>query len=132
MARELAQLVQLRERLINGVKETIANAYLIGHSQYRLPGHICLGFSGQEGEAIKLLLALDQKGIAVSAGSACSAQHAAEPSYVLRAMRFDPLKAWGGLRITLGRFNTEEEVDEFLSILPKVVNDLRPITSRAV
>jgi cysteine desulfurase len=132
MAQEVARLVQLRERLINGVTTQIANAYLIGHPYFRLPGHVCLGFAGKEGEAIRLLLALDQAGIAVSTGSACSSQYAAEPSYVLQAMGFDPLKARGGLRITLGRFNTAAEVDEFLSILPKVVNELRPITSGAI
>lgn len=132
MVQELAQLVQLRERLIRGIKGQIPNAYLIGHPQFRLPGHVCIGFSGQEGEAIKLLLALDEAGIAISAGSACSSQHAAEPSYVLQALGFDPLKARGGLRITLGRFNTEAEADQFLNILPQVVNDLRPITSRAI
>ena len=60
-------------------RRTIRNAYLIGHRYRRLPGHICLGFAGQEGEAIKLLLDLDEQGIAVSSGSACSAIMPASP-----------------------------------------------------
>ncbi|MTV48263.1 aminotransferase class V-fold PLP-dependent enzyme [Heliobacillus mobilis] len=132
MSRESARLVQLRDRLIRGIVDTIPNAYLIGHPFRRLPGHICIGFAGQEGEAIKMLLALDQEGIAISSGSACSSNHATEASYVLKAMGFDPLRARGGLRITLGRFNTEKEVNEFLEVIPRVVDSMRTITSRAV
>lgn len=130
MADEAARLVRLRDRLIDHVTATIPNAYLVGHRYLRLPGHICLGFAGQEGEAIKLLLALDAAGIAISTGSACSAHHATEPSYILRALGFDPLQARGSLRITLGRFNTDAEVDRFLEVLPQLVGELRPITSR--
>ena len=130
MADEAARLVHLRDRLIDQVTATSPNAYLVGHRYLRLPGHICLGFAGQEGEAIKLLLALDAAGIAISTGSACSAHHATEPSYILRALGFDPLQARGSLRITLGRFNTDAEVDRFLEVLPPLVGELRPITSR--
>ena len=71
------------------------------------PGHLCLGFSGQEADAIRLLFALDDAGIAVSSGSACSAHNAGEPSYVLTAMGFDTIRARGSLRVTMGRFTTE-------------------------
>lgn len=131
MADEAARLVRLRERIIESVTAQIPNAYLIGHRYRRLPGHICLGFTGQEGEAIKLLLALDEAGIAVSTGSACSSHHAGEPSYILLAMGLDPIRARGSLRITLGRFNTEAEVDRFLDILPQAVAALRSITTRS-
>jgi cysteine desulfurase len=131
MADEAVRLVHLRERLLNGLRDVLPEAYLIGHPFKRLPGHLCLGFSGREGEAIKLLLALDEAGIAVSSGSACSAHHASEPSHVLVAMGFDPIRARGGLRVTLGRFNTEEEVDRFLQIVPQVVESLRPVASYA-
>lgn len=130
MVKETARLVRLRERLIEGIALQIPNAYVIGDRYRRLPGHVALGFAGQEGEAVKLLLALDEAGFAISAGSACSSSHAAEPSYVLQAMGFNPLQARGGLRITLGRFNTLDEVDLFLEVLPGIVSDLRPITSR--
>ena len=130
MSEEASYLVQLRDKLIDSITSVLPNAYLIGHRYRRLPGHVCLGLAGQEGEAIKLLLALDEAGIAISTGSACSAQHGSEPSYILRAMGFDLIRARGSLRITLGRFNTAAEVDRFLNVLPQVVADLRPITSR--
>jgi len=95
-----------------------------------LPGHVCLGFAGLEGEAIKLLLALDEAGVAVSSGSACSTHHAGEPSQLLIAMGFDPVRARGSLRITLGRFNTAQEIERFLEILPESVANLRSINTR--
>jgi cysteine desulfurase len=124
---EAARLVSLRDHLIDGILAKIDNAYLIGHRWCRLPGHICLGFDGQEGEAIKLLLQLDQEGFAISSGSACSAIHAGQPSHVLAALGLDPLKARGSLRISLGRFNTLDEADRFLEALPRAVASLRPI-----
>ena len=131
MAREAARLVTLRDRIIAAITEQIPNAYLIGHPFKRLPGHICLGFSGQEGEAIKLMLSLNEEGVAISTGSACSSHNAGQPSYILMAMGMDPIRARGSLRITLGRFNTDVEVDTFLEILPRLVGELRPVTSRS-
>jgi cysteine desulfurase len=129
MADDNVRLTALRERLIAGVLSACPQAYVIGHRQRRLPGHVCLGFAGQEGEAIRLLLALDEAGIMASTGSACSASHAAEPSYVLRALGFDPFRARGALRLTLGRFNTEAEVDRTIDILPTLVGGLRRIAT---
>ena len=131
MTDEAVRLVKLRERLLDGLREVLPQTYLIGHPFKRLPGHLCLGFSGREGEAIKLLLSLDEAGVAVSSGSACSAHHASEPSHVLVAMGFDSVRARGALRVTLGRFNTEEEVDRFLQIVPQAVESLRPTASYA-
>ncbi|MGA3091243.1 MAG: cysteine desulfurase family protein [Terriglobales bacterium] len=131
MADDAARLAQLRYRILEGLQEALPQAYLIGHPSKRLPGHLCLGFSGQEGESIRLLLSLDQAGVAISSGSACSAHKASEPSYVLLAMGFDPIRARGTLRVTLGRFNTAVEVDRFLEILPQAVNALRPVASYA-
>jgi cysteine desulfurase len=124
---EAARLVRIRDHLIENIGQRIKNSYLIGHRWRRLPGHICLGFDGLEGEAIKLLLELDKEGIAISSGSACSAIHAGQPSHVLEALGFDALKARGSLRISLGRFNTLEEADRFLEVLPQAVASLRPI-----
>lgn len=131
MSAEARRLVQLRDYLLNSLQARVPNAYLIGHPVKRLPGHLCLGFAGQEGEAIKLLLALDEQGIAVSSGSACSAHHAGQPSYILAAMGMDAIRGRGSLRITLGRFNTRAEIDRLLEILPGLVSDLRPVTSHA-
>ena len=129
MTQEAVASVGLRDRLIGGVAAAIPNAYLIGHRYRRLPGHVCLGFAGQEGEAIRLLLALDEAGIAVSTGSACSAHKAAEPSYVLSAIGFDAFRARGSIRVTLGRFTTQYDIDRFIAVLAREVSLLRPITS---
>ena len=131
MGEEAARLVGLRERLVEGIGEAIDNVYFIGHPYFRLPGHLCVGFAGQEGEAVKLLLALDDQGIAVSSGSACSSNHAGEPSYILTAMGYDQIRARGSLRISMGRFTTEEEVDALLQALPRAVASLRTIASHA-
>lgn len=131
MSDEARRLVQMRQHILGGIMAQIPNAYLIGHATKRLPGHICLGFAGQEGEAIKLLLALDEEGIAISSGSACSAHHAGQPSYILMAMGMDAIRGRGSLRITLGRFNTQAEVERFMEVLPRIVAELRPVTSRA-
>ena len=77
------------------------------------------------------MLALNEEGIAISTGSACSSHHAGQPSYILMAMGMDPVRARGSLRITLGRFNTDAEVDTFLDVLPRLVAELRPVTSRS-
>lgn len=131
MSEEARRLVSLRDRIIAGVQRQIPNAYLIGHPYKRLPGHICLGFAGQEGEAMHLMLALNEEGIAVSTGSACSAQHGGQPSYILMAMGMDAVRSRGSLRITLGRFNTDLEADTFLEVLPRLTENLRHITSRS-
>lgn len=131
MSEEAVRLVNYRNSIVHSITEAIPNAYLIGHPYKRLPGHICLGFHGQEGETIKLMLALDEKGIAVSTGSACSSHHGGQPSYILMAMGMDPIRARGSLRITLGRFNTEDEVQRFVEILPQLVSEMNPVTSRS-
>jgi cysteine desulfurase len=130
MADEAMRLFNLREEIIEGCLANIPGCYLIGHRYQRLPGHICFGFRGREGDAMKLLLALDGEGIAVSSGSACSAHKVGEPSGILVALGFDTIKARGSLRITLGRFNTTEDVKILLGVLPQVVMDLNTITSK--
>ncbi len=123
MARETTRLLQLRARIVEGLRD-IPHAYLIGHPVERLPGHLCIGFAGQENAVGKLLQSLDEAGVAVSAGSACSANHAGAPSSVLLAMGFDEQRARGLLRVTLGRFNTSAEVERFLKILRQAVASL--------
>jgi len=127
---EATRLVRLRDRLLESVEAALPNVRLLGHRFRRLPGHLCLALEGQEGETIRLLLALDEAGIAVSTGSACSASHASEPSYVLLATGLDPIRARGSLRLTLGRQNDEADVDRFLSVFPEIVKNLRPVMSR--
>ncbi|MCD6468341.1 MAG: aminotransferase class V-fold PLP-dependent enzyme, partial [Thermoplasmata archaeon] len=73
------------------------------------------------------LMGLDEKGIAASTGSACSSKKL-QPSHVLLAIGLDPVEAHGSLRLTLGRENTEEEIDYVIEVLPKVVDRLREIS----
>jgi cysteine desulfurase len=130
MAAEAARLVNLRDKLVTGILAALPNAYLIGHRYKRLPGHVSIGLAGQEQESIRLMLELDAAGFAVSTGSACSASNTPKPSYVLEAMGFDPIRARGLVRITLGRMNTEAEVDRFLAFLPVAAGTLGNISTR--
>ena len=127
---EKARLTKLRDKLISEVQERIESAYLNGPIEQRLPGNANFGFRGLEGEAIHVQLELDERGIAVSTGSACSSNQASgTPSHVLMAIGLNPVEARGALRITLGRFNTEEEIDYFIECLPKTIASLRSISS---
>jgi cysteine desulfurase len=130
MEREKVRLTRLRDRLIGEVKERVECAYLNGHKELRLPSNANFGFHGLEGEAIRVQLELDELGIAVSTGSACSSnQVGSKPSHVLLAIGLNPVEARGALRITLGRYNIDEEVDYFIECLPKTVDSLRSISS---
>jgi cysteine desulfurase len=126
MNEEAVRLTKLRERIIVGIQEQLPNAYLIGHRIKRLPGHVCLGVSGHESDAILTMLLLNEDGIAISTGSACSSHHAGQPSYILLAMGLDTERARGSLRITLGRFTTDLEVDAFIQALPRAIGNLKP------
>ena len=124
MADDAVHLVSLRESIIDSLSAITPSAYLVGNRHRRLPGHISLGLAGHEGEMIKVMLMLDEMGIAVSTGSACSARHESGPSYILQAMGFDALRARGLLRISLGRFNTEFEVEGLLQAWPDIMSHL--------
>ena len=100
---------------------------ILGHPTRRLPGHLSIGVRGQEREVGKFLAVLDAAGVSVSAGSACSALHSGEPSGVLLAMGFDDECARGLLRLSLRRFNTQQEVERFLKILPGAVATLTSV-----
>jgi cysteine desulfurase len=128
---EAARLSGLREYIATEVLRSFPNAYLFGHPTERLPGHLSFGFRGQESEVGMLLEALDQAGVAVSAGSACSANHSGEPSSVLLGMGYDAESARGLIRVSLGRFNTQQEVDRFLHVLSNAVSALPGTAVRA-
>jgi cysteine desulfurase len=115
---ETSRLLELREKVVRFITERFPGAYLNGHPERRLPNNVNVGFAGYEGESIRLLLELDARGVAVSTGSACSANKAdGTPSRVLTAVGRNPFQARGALRISLGRQNTVGEIDSFLSIL---------------
>ena len=112
----------LRDRLQAGILEKVDRVLVNGPQTHRLPGHLNLSFLGIQGEA--LLLRMDLAGIAASAGSACTAG-SLDPSHVLMAIGRDRDTAHASLRMTVGRENTQEEIDEVLRILPEIVEDLR-------
>ena len=121
-ATESERLAKLRDRIIEGVFEAVPRSYLNGHRTERLPNNAHFRFDFIEGEAI--ILHLDMRGIAASTGSACSTG-SLEPSHVLLAIGLRPEQTHGSLRITSGRFNTEEEAGILLENIPEVVSILR-------
>jgi cysteine desulfurase len=122
LADEASRLERFREHIAGELRRQFPSAYFFGHSTQRLPGHLSFAFRGRERAVGNLLAALDQAGVAMSAGSACSAHHSGEPSTVLLAMGWDSESARGLIRLSLGRFNTLEEVDRFLGILHRVAD----------
>jgi cysteine desulfurase len=122
LAKEAACLAGFRDQILREAIRRFPNVYLFGHPTQRLPGHLSFALRGQEREVGKLLAALDAAGVAVSAGSACSAHHAGEPSQVALAMGYDAERARGLIRVSLGRFNTHAEVDAFIEILTRAVS----------
>lgn len=119
---ENARLVALREKLVEGILERIAGAELTGAPHDRLPGHASLVIPGAIGD--EMVLGLDLAGIAGSTGSACTAG-SPEPSHVLAAMGYAPEVARGALRLTLGRDNSEADIDYAISAVTDVVGKLR-------
>ena len=112
----------LRDRIIDSVLQQIPGSRLNGHATQRLPNNANFSFTGVEGEPI--LLGLDMAGIAASSGSACSSG-SLEPSHVLLALGQSAEIARGSLRLTLGRDNTEDEVEYLLGVLVDLVQRLR-------
>ena len=114
----------LRDKLIAGLS-TIPHAALNGDPVNRLPGNVNFCFEGIEGESILLLL--DAKGICASSGSACTSG-SLDPSHVLLAIGRPHEVAHGSLRLSLCEWNTEEEVDYMLQVIPEVVAYLRSMS----
>jgi cysteine desulfurase len=119
------RLTRLRDRLIEGVLSAVPACQLTGSPDRRLPNHASFLFRHIEGEP--LLHNLDMRGIAASSGSAC-ASGSVEPSHVLLAMGFTVEEAHGALRLTLGRENTDADVDALLASLPPLVEELREMS----
>jgi cysteine desulfurase len=117
-----AHCAGLRDHIIRRIIETVPDIHLNGHPTQRLPNNVNFSFEGVQGEPI--LLGLDLAGIAASSGSACSSG-SLEPSHVLLALGQTAELARGSLRITLGKSNTQEEVDYTLKVLVDLVARLR-------
>jgi cysteine desulfurase len=122
LAKNTAHLIRLRDRLIQGVLDRIPGAELTGHPVQRLPHHASFLFQGVEGES--LLLQLDMDGIAASSGSACTSG-SLEPSHVILALGYPRERALGSLRLSVGKGNTDGDVELVLDRLPEMVARLR-------
>jgi cysteine desulfurase len=126
MDKEYHEVKSLRDKLKDGLIERIPDIKINGHPQDCLPNTLNVSFNGAEGESI--LLYLDFEGIAVSTGSACSSD-SLEPSAVLLATGLGPELAHGSIRFSLGRENTEEDIDYVLEKLPQVIERIRKMST---
>jgi len=124
--KNVEKMTKLRDKLIKGIEEKIQEVRLNGpRGEKRLCNNINFSFKGVEGEAIGMML--DAKGICSSTGSACSSK-SLEPSHVLKAIGLSDEEAHGSLRLSLGKENTEEEIDKVLEVMPKIIKKLRKIS----
>lgn len=122
-------LTLLRDKVIETVQAHIPDVQLTGHPKLRLPNHASFVFAGVDGNT--LLMMLDANGIACSSGSACKSGDP-KPSDVLLALGLSPRSALGSLRVSIGRYTTQAEVDRFLSLLPGLVENCRQLQSTKV
>ncbi len=124
IAQRSAAVLQMRERLIDGLLSEIEGVRLNGDRHNRLDGNVNLSFDGIEGES--LLLMLDMEGICASSGSACESA-SLEASHVLKSIGLDDKAAKGSLRLTINEENTDEDIDYILERLPAIVARLRAL-----
>jgi cysteine desulfurase len=122
MGTEIERVRMLQTRLLEGIRG-IDEVYINGHLERRVPHNLNASFNFVEGES--LIMAL--KGIAVSSGSACTSA-SLEPSYVLRALGRSDELAHSSLRMTIGRFTTEEQIDQAVALLKEKVGKLRELS----
>ncbi len=123
---EHQRLTELSEYFIEQVQSKMADVYLNGSRENRIPSTVNLSFKGVEGESI--ILSLDLKGVAVSSGSACTSG-SLEGSHVLKAMGIDDLLAQGSIRFSLGRSTTREKIDYTVAVLPEIIDRLRSMSA---
>ena len=126
MGAEAERLRMLRDRLLEGLRARIAGVTVNGDLERRIPGNLNISFGHIDGNA----LLMGVKDLAVSTGSACTSA-SIEPSYVLRALGLDAGRAFASLRIGLGRFTTEEEVDYAVGRLTEEIERLGEATATA-
>ena len=124
MDENMTKITALREKLITGL-EKFPHSKLNGDRNIRVPGTVNFCFEGIEGES--MLLLLDANGIAASSGSACTSG-SLDPSHVLLALGLPHEVAHGSLRLSIGEYNNEAEIDHILETVPKVVERLRDMS----
>lgn len=125
MEKNAEKLTKMRDRLIDSILKEVPRVRLNGDRVKRLPGNVNFCFEGIEGEA--LLLMLDNLGICGSSGSACTSG-SLDPSHVLLAIGLPHEIAHGSLRLTFSEYNTEEEIDYIIKVIPQVVKRLRDMS----
>jgi cysteine desulfurase len=123
LGQEAARVLQLRERLRQGILAGVEQVTVNGSLEHRVPGNLNVSFAYVEGEALMMAI----RDVAVSSGSACTSA-SLEPSYVLRAMGVSDELAHASIRFGLGRFTTEEEVDHVIGLVAEKVRKLRDMS----
>jgi len=123
MDAESKRLAKLQARMLKGLNAKLTDIHVNGDLEHRIPGNLNIGFAYVEGESLMMGI----KGLSVSSGSACTSA-SLEPSYVLRALGVEEDMAHTSLRIGLGRFTTEQEVDTAVEELVRHVNKLRAMS----
>ena len=121
----ISNMKKLRDHLVELVLDNIPQVTLNGHPESRLPNNAHFTFLGVNGE--DLIIKLDENGIAASTGSACSV-NTQKASHVLQAMNFSHEQITGSLRLTVGLFNTLNEIEQTVEILKKIVQELRSVS----
>ena len=123
MDAESKRLKKLQDRMLKGLRDKLPEIYVNGDLEHRIPGNLNISFAYVEGESLMMGI----KGLSVSSGSACTSA-SLEPSYVLRALGVEEEMAHTSLRIGLGRFTTEQEVDQAVDELVRHVTKLREMS----
>ena len=123
MKKENKKITKLKDRLLNGIRNSCSDIYLNGSEIHRVPGNLNLSFAYIEGESLMMGI----KNLAVSSGSACTSA-SLEPSYVLKALGVEEELAHTSLRIGLGRFTTEKDVDSAVKQIVSEVKRLRSLS----
>ena len=125
MDKNMAHITDIRDRLIEGISKSIDKTKLNGHPTRRIPGSAHISFEFIEGESI--LLMLNMEGIFAASGSSCASQ-ALKSSYVLTEMGLSPTMAQGSISFSLGKYNTSDEVNRTLEVLPPIIERLRKMS----
>ncbi|MFW5659661.1 MAG: IscS subfamily cysteine desulfurase [Bacteroidota bacterium] len=123
MTNEAIRLAQMRDRLESSILERLEESYLNGAKEHRMPNISNISFKYVEGEGLMMAM----KDLAVSSGSACTSA-SLEPSYVLKAMNLDDELAHSSIRYSIGRFTTDEEIDQAIEKTVKAVNHMRDLS----
>lgn len=126
LEKNMSYVTNLRNKLIDGILNSVEKSYINGDRNKRLPGNINFRFTGIEGESIVLML--DIKGIAGSTGSACSSIKLTA-SHVLKAIGLEDFNSYGSLRLTIGPENTEKEIETVIKEMPPIIEKLRSVSS---